>query len=253
MNMREKVLLCVIPYGLAGYLWFSLTSPIFTEGATQDNALNQKRREQDDLKTKLDDLSKLEKQHKSLEDNIQTLRASVPKTADLDLMVIDLEKMALESGLDVVAVSPPGKDELKEEAEESEEEGEGPPVSRMPGPPGIPGGPGSMPGAPPQLQGGQAAAPAASLKSKDTQVAETGLKSELVQVKLTGDYPAFVTFMRKFDAYQRVVDMNKIEVKIPTKTAGGDSGEGGEGKGQDKEPDPKHLDITVRVTAYYLP
>jgi len=243
MNTREKILLCAGPYLLAGYLWFSLTSPTYNEGHVQDTELSKKRQEQIELKTKLLDLHRLEKERTNLEQNITSLRAAVPKSPDVDLLVIDLEKMATDSGLDVVSIGPP------EEDQEGNEETEGlPPL------------PGKNPLEQPLKADPKKPTPAAAKadkgKSLNPEPVDSGLSQHLLQVKLTGDYPALVGFMHKFDSYERVVDISRISAEIPgDKESDKDEDKNKDPKGSKAtmKADPKMLDMSLLMNAYYLP
>lgn len=224
IQTREKIVLCVVPYLLGGYLWVSVTSPVFTERQEKDTQLNKKRHEQIELETKLHDITRLQKEKGELERSIQSLRSSVPKSPDTDVLLIDLENMAAVSGVDLVAIEPPEKDELKQMEE----------VTSTP----AKGGPSEVKK---EEKPAMSAAPAMGKTKQPTAEEESGLSKEVLLVKVTGDYPSFIEFMRRLESYQRVIGITRVEAKLPAAT------------GDKKVQDPKLLQIAFFMTAYYLP
>src|SRR5579885_697535 len=120
MQTREKILLCAAGYLIAIVLWFSGASQALTDHQTVSDELDKKSKEQTDLKIKLSDQARQQQENQKIKAEIDQLRGSVPKSPDIDILVIDLEKMCLDSHLDLVSVEEPDKDKLK--ATESAEE-----------------------------------------------------------------------------------------------------------------------------------
>ncbi|HEY9870576.1 MAG TPA: hypothetical protein V6D08_15530 [Candidatus Obscuribacterales bacterium] len=237
MQLREKVLLCGIPYLAAGYLWFALTNPALVAGQDKNSQLSEKQKEQIELKTKLFDMARLEKEHARLEKEIADLRGSVPKSPDIDILLIDLEKMCLQSGMEVVGVEPPEREKQKK----IEEEELPPPTATgmVETKPGLASAKEQLARAaagtvPAQQPGGKAAAGAAP------QV-ETGLSKLVKQVTVAGDYPGLVELMKRLESYQRVIGINQVEAEVPPEV------------GQKKVQEVRHLIVTFLMTAYYLP
>lgn len=252
MQTREKILTCALPSVLAAVMWFGVTSQAVTDWQAKDQELKDKDKEQVVLKSKIASLNKLKNDQKRLEVDIEALRASVPKAADIDLLMIDLEKMCLESGMDLVSVQPPGKDKLKEIAQEDKEQ------QAL-----------SNTGSKLSLGGRNKAAalsgPKADDKDKDkkdkkgkakakvkekpkevlTPEQEAGLSTILVECTVTGDYPSFVELMKRLESYQRVIGINQIEIDLPEDS---DSD-----KKKQKIELNKNLEITFVLTTYYLP
>ena len=191
---------------------------------TKSENLTSKTKEYIELKTKLAEFSQLEAAHRSLEEEIAKLRGSVPKSPDVDILMIDLEKMCLGSGLDLVSLEEPDKEKLRhvEAAEEA-----------------------LVPQKMSVSTAGKALAPskaqAAGDKGKASPAVETGLLKQFLLVNAQGSYAGCVELMRKLEAYQRVIEISQIEV--------GFTGEGRE----KKEADSGQLKISFLVTAYYLP
>lgn len=231
MRNREKRLLCAVAYVLALTAWFTVAAPAVTEAQDRLNELTEKNKEDAELKIKLRDVARLRKEQQSLNSEIDQLRGSVPKSPDIDILMIDMEKMVLASGLDIVSVLEPEREKLKL-SEESQETDSLQPV----GAPKVSGfvsgkAPPPKPAAP-TAPGAKAGAPAPI---------ETGLVKHVLQVTVTGSYAGFIELMKKLEAYQRVIGVNQIDLGFPT-----------EGKEQ-KEPDSKRLNISFLMTAYYLP
>lgn len=228
MQTREKMLLCVIGYIIAVVLWFSGASQALTEHQAKTDELDAKLKEQTELKIKLSDLSRLQQEKVKLEGEIDQLRGSVPKSPDIDILIIDLEKMALESGLDLVSVEEPDKDKLRATEAADQEASTQTKGPKGPAQPKPDDGPRAL-GANPTAE-----------KAKPAEV-ETGLVKQFMLVSAQGNYAGAVEFMKKLQAYQRVIAVSQVEVGYPT-----------EGKEQ-KDLDSNELKITFLMTAYYLP
>ncbi len=255
MQTREKILIAALPSVLAAVMWFAVTSQAVTDWQSKEQELKDKAKEQVVLKSKIANLNKLKNDQKMLEVNIESLRASVPKSADIDLLMIDLEKMCLESGMDLVQVQPPGKDKLKEIAQEDKEQqalaNTGSKLSL---------------GGKNKAAALGAAKDAEKDKDKDkdkdkkpkkgkkvkekpkevlTPEQEAGLNTLLVECSVTGDYPSFVELMKKLEAYQRVIGITQIEIDLPEITESD--------KKKQRIELNKNLDIAFLLTTYYLP
>jgi hypothetical protein len=229
MQKREKILLCVMPYGLAAYLWFSLTSPALVAGQDKTTELEGKKQEKIELETKLFDLQRTQKAHAELEKEINLLRSSVPKSPDLDLLVIDIEKMCLDSGMDLVGLKPPEADRLQA-MQKLEEESQSQSTAS-----------GKLALGAKSQDRNKPAKPADKAKPGEATTNETGLSKLVMECHVTGDYPGYITLMKRFETYERVVGVNHIMVNLPPPA------------GDKKTRDPKELDISFMLTAYYLP
>lgn len=254
MQTREKILVCALPFVLAAVMWFAVTSQAVTDWQAKDQELKDKAKEQIVLKSKIANLNKLKNDQKKLEVDIESLRSSVPKSADIDLLMIDLEKMCHESGLDLVSVKPPAKDKLKEIAQEDKEQqalaSSGSKLSlggknkdaAISGPKA--GGKDKDKDKDKKDKKGKAK-PKEKPKEPLTPEQEAGLNTLLIECEVTGDYPSFVELMRKLESYQRVISINQIGVGLP------------EVKENDKKKPKiefnKNLAITFLLTTYYLP
>lgn len=226
MQAREKILICAGAYLMAATVWFTVASPAFTEAQEQMKQLADKNKENAELKLKLLELVQVEQEKRSLQNEIEQLRSAVPKSPDIDLLMIDLEKLCLDSGLDVVSLEEPDKDKLKQTELAQEEE---------------PKTPAGKAGDKAKAQENVKNKPAGPAKEKAGPEVETGLEKAIRQITVTGSYAGCIELMKKLEDYQRVIEINQIEISFPT-----------EGK-EERKADSKQLKIAFLVTAYYLP
>jgi len=217
MQTRYKVIICVVPYALAGYLWFGMASPAMTEESNDRNKIQERTKDLDILGAQLKSLRKVQTEQMGLSSQIEMLRRLVPKTPDMDLLIVDIEKMALDSDLDVYGVVPPDSEALKKVNEEMGED------KKKATP---------KPLTPPPV--------AAKTKVASPGDADVGLSTLTTTVKLVGDFPSLIEFMKKLENYKRVIGVNHIEVDLPEAS-------------QKKSVDPKMLKMSFLMTAYYLP
>ncbi len=235
MQTREKVVVCAAPYLVGGYLWFALASPAMVSNQEKEAELVEKRREQIEISSRLFDVKHQQEERARLDREIGDLRGSVPKSPDIDILLIDLEKMCLDSNMDIVAIEPPERDKAKQ-AEEQEMPSSVSAAALAPRS-GIALGQQSL---------GQAAAgtgpgaPGAAGRQGPATPVETGLNKLIKQVTVTGDYPGLVELMKKLESYQRVISVNQVEADLPPEAA-------------QKKLHDAHLIVTFFMTAYYLP
>lgn len=259
MQTREKILICALPFALAAVMWFGVTSQAVTDWQAKEQELKEKAKEQIVLKSKIASLNKLKNDQKSLELDIETLRSSVPKTADIDLLMIDLEKMCLDSGLDLVRLQPPGKDKMKEIAQEDKEQKA---AAEAGGKLSLGGANKAAALGGPKTEDKDADKDKDKDKEKDkkpkrgrkpkekekpvlTPEQEAGLSTVLIEVQVSGDYPSFVEFMKRLESYQRVIGINQIEIDLPDLTESD--------KKKQRIELNKNLQIGFLLTTYYLP
>jgi Tfp pilus assembly protein PilO len=234
MQFRDKILLCGAPYLVAGFLWFGVTSPALVADQEKNGELAEKQKEHIDLTTRLSDVQRQQEERARLDREIGDLRGSVPKSPDIDILLIDLEKMCLSSNMDIVGIEPPEKEKekLAQESEPTAQAG-GAPQAR----PGLALG---------QQQLGQALAgnvpgrAAGAAKAGPGAPVETGLSRLVKQVTVTGDYPGLVELMKKLESYQRVISVNQVEAEVPQEVS-------------QKKAAVRHLMVSFLMTAYYLP
>jgi Tfp pilus assembly protein PilO len=233
MDFRTKALLCGLPFLLSGVFWFGITGPTMSNAQIKDTQLNEKLKEQIDLKKKLLDLKQVQSQKTELSQRIDQLRQAIPKNPDMDLLVMDIEKMVLGSDMDVISVGEPDKDKIKGLNTELEDAAQ-PPAKNKSATPSTP------------QSKTTPATPANKSANLPTIKPESGLKQQSMEVKVIGDYTNFVSLVKKLESYQRVIGINQIEIEVP---------ESKDPKDAKSAPmaDFKHLNLSFLVTAYYLP
>ena len=235
MPFRDKILFCLVPYLLAFILWFSLAGQAFSDWQDKDKQISEKSKEEVDLRTRLFQLTKLQKQKTQLLSDIEQLRSAVPKSPNLDILLIDLEKMCLSSGMDLVGVEKASEKKIADmTASDAEDE------SNALTPGKVLAGGKNREGAKAPV-GKRGAKPSPEKVKPSTPEEEVGLSKVVLDTQVIGDYPSLVELMKKLEAYQRVIAVNHISVQVPTK----DSKVSG---------DPANrLKISFLITAYYLP
>lgn len=256
MDFRTKALLCLFPFILAAYLGFSLAAPAIQTSQEKQQAVDDKGRELDELKAKLKEKGTVLKTKLGLEGDLLRLRESVPKTPELELLNIDLEKMCLDSGMDIIVFKQAEEDDLKK-LNEGKSEGGGSEdsfASRSRGvKDSVKNAMAPVTGPKTGKRGGKRG------KGKDEEApgvdTDAGLSKVTMLVKVIGDYPGLMELIRKIETYQRVVAVDYLESNVPKKETDKhnelpDDKPPPEGE---QQGDCKKLNITLLLTAYYLP
>lgn len=235
MPMPLKVLLCLTPYILAGVLIYFGLYPAFTESFSKASELDTQKSEAEQLRQKLKDKFKAEADRQSLEEQVRLLRSAVPKKPELDLLILDLERLCGQSGLDLVAIEVPESEAIRklkaseEEVKDVLAQGEG------------------------KLTLGSKTllkAQKKSLKESTHDEGETMLKQLVKQVYVTGNYGYIVDFMRKLEAHERVLGVSQMTVALPQESNEGERDPASE---RAKKLDLKQPMLSFLLTLYYLP
>lgn len=261
MNIRTKAIICAAPLLVAGYVWFSMAAPAVTQQGEVSTALAEKQKEQIGLKSQAFEVTKIGMERATLEKEVEALRRAVPNSPDTDLLVIDLDRMCGDSGMDLVSIAP-ATDEKTKALEESEQMEALSEVRNKYASGGLLGKAKSLGDVTKTLKDKadetKDGAKADADKDKDgkdgkpSNKIDTGLEKKVFQVAVTGDFPGFIELIRKLEDYQRVIDINGIDVSLTGEDDSG-SAKGSKSSGEETGPDPKHLKISFLLTAYYLP
>jgi Tfp pilus assembly protein PilO len=270
MDIKIKILACVAPFGIAAAVGFTLLQPAVTEYQDKASNVEKKQQEKTELEGKLANRGKIQKEKKDLEDAIAALRGSVPKKPELDILNIDLEKMALDSGMDLVAIKQPGKDELKKAGIEDETSGSGSNIAKNKEALANKVKAAAAPAAAAASAAGAAVGSAAGAAgkagkgkgAKEPSVApDGGLLKNTLQVKLIGSYKNLMSFTQKLERYQRVVAISDMHVTMPKGEQNAVAAtakaatlpDESDLKEQDMPGDPNRLNVSMMLTTYYLP
>jgi hypothetical protein len=258
LDFKTKALICFMLVAGAGYVGFAMAMPAVQMSNEKQEAVDAKKQEHDDLQSKLRAFSKLTREKKELEGKIDALRGAVPKSPDLEILNLDLEKMCLDSGLEILAFKEASK-EQKDKAGLAE--AESPDAAGTNFSKGKQALANRVKGAMAPLTGAGAPGKPGAPGAKDQPAADpdAGLAKITMQVRVYGDYLGVLALMKKLETYQRVVAIQQIESFAPLIPT--DAGKKGKlGLPEDAIPpenapigDWKHLNTSFLLTAYYLP
>ncbi len=231
MLTRFQYATLAIVYGLAIIVFATLLYPCITDESAKMIDLTQHRQQKEQLDVKLKDKARIEREKQALVSDIASLRNAVPKTANLDLLLIDIEKLAAQANVDLIAVETPSSEDLKESQKDM--------VALVE----------DLKGKPEKAKVKPEKAPPAAAKPADVGN-ELGLKQIDREVYLTGNYASMVQFIRNIEAYERVMGVSHVVIAVPQKEPHGETD-----KATDKA---KKLKLTQPVmsfllSVYYLP
>jgi hypothetical protein len=202
LKAQYKLALGLLPFLISGIFVSTSLYPNYLEDREKRGEVAAKKLENDTLLSRLGQKGKAESERKGLENQISALRGSVPKSPELDLFMLDLEKMCADSGVDLIAVEPPDAEALKT-LDSSEEE-----VQRLVNESSGQG----------KLLGSKSLEkkPAVLTNNKTTadQEDKTALKKLVKQVYVTGDYDGVVKLMRRLEHYERVTGVKQVCVAM---------------------------------------
>ncbi len=264
MNVKLKIVVAILPFGMAAAIGASLAAPAYDEYTLKAEQVAAKKAEQEDMSAKLAGQAKLQKQKKEIEASVAILRENVPKKPELEILNIDIEKMCTESNLDMVAFGEPNKEALKK-AGLDEEENAANAKKKIQAAAKTAGAAAATSGAAVTAAAGSATPAAArtgaaAVKTNGLTTADAGLAKVTVQVKCIGDYAGLMDMVKKLETYQRVVTVSSLKATLPKKvTKEGDKEKHPELPDEnalteaDVQGDWKKMNISFLLTAYYLP
>ncbi|MFN8554044.1 MAG: hypothetical protein U0103_21420 [Candidatus Obscuribacterales bacterium] len=242
MRKSYKILIATVPFIAAGFVLSALTYPKIVEDKDKSNELAQKDQQYQQLQAKLQQRVKAEQEKRTLETDIETLRGAVPKSPELDLAMIDLEKMCSESDLHLLGVEVPTQEQMHKISSSEQE------IKELLGESTV--GLGTK-----TLQRGNAKGNTADGDKASNGATDSGLKRLIKQVYVTGDYNGMVNLMRRLEGYQRTVGVEQISIAINTKGAN-ETNESNEHSAAQERAQKMGLTKPVMaflLTLYYLP
>lgn len=238
MKKRYKIAIATVPFLLAAVVLSALTYPKVLEDKDKSSELAQKDQQYQQLQAKLQQRVKAEQEKKTLETDIETLRGAVPKSPELDLAMIDLEKMCSDSSIHLLAVETPSQESMHKIATSEDE------IKELIGEGKV--GLGTR-----TLQKSSTPATVNGGKNEPGQV-DSGLKRLIKQVYVTGDYNGMVSLMKRLEGYQRTVGVEEISIAISTKGSGENSERTAASERAQKLGLAKPV-MAFLLTLYYLP
>jgi hypothetical protein len=232
MKTYYRIGFAMLPLVGAAVLASTTVYSVYLEDQQKRGEVNNTRNENDRLTAKLNERKAAERRRDLLESDISMLRGSVPKAPELDLFILDLEKMCTESGVDLISIETPDADALRalgtseEEVKQIQEEGR--PLSMGSKSLGRDGRKGS------------------SAKPQD----QTALKQLTKQVYVTSNYDGIIKLLKKLESYQRVTGVKEVCVAMASDGSQTDTTTAAE---RAKKFGLNQPVMSFLMTLYYLP
>jgi len=232
MTPFQERILTFGPMAIVLTIAVAFTFPAYNESQTEHNEVNAKKLEYEGIMAKAADRDRLSKVRNTLQTDIDTLRKTIPRAPYLDLLMLDVEHMATDSKVDIIGLEAPEKVSSNQPETNDVEE-----IMKA---------------------RTEAAAVATAIKPPSTVVKKEepkanpfGIKQLTRRLYITGDYDNLIAFMRRLEAYQRIISMKNLTIAImsdqdpnSTKTAAGDKAQ----KLKLNKPV-----MTFLLNVYYLP
>lgn len=205
MNERTRLLLVLAPILISGTAAFSMNYPAYLDSQRLHEELKQKEDELKSLQDKLAERASVDQSHKTLESEIQSLRNEIPKAPYLDLLMLDVQRMADAADIDIIAVEKPdernsGGVENSVDAADLEvlEAGMGKNQQNK-----------NLNQSPNQNNSQNKPG-----EAKTGEGNSIGVKQMTRRLYLTGDYGKLIQFMKRLESYQRVLSVNQLSVAM---------------------------------------
>jgi Tfp pilus assembly protein PilO len=260
MDLKMKIVVTIAPFGIAGLVGFMYLQPAVSDYGDKTSNLDKKQQENKELTAKLTDHEKVKREKRELEAAIDALRGSVPRNPDMEILNIDLEKMALASGLDIMSLKLADKDLLKKAGLDDSASTTSSAASLAAGKAALAS---KVKGAADTAAAGAtAAATAVASAGKGAHAAgvstDAGLAKSTVQIKLMGDYKGLMTFVHKLETYQRVVAVSEVHATIPKSSVSKEKmqvelPDESDFSDSDVQGDTSKMTMSMLLTTYYLP
>lgn len=232
MNSRTRLLIVLGPLLISLTAAFALVYPTFLEWQAAKDELAKQEDELRDLQGKLAEKAGLASNHKSLEADINGLRNEVPRAPYLDLLMLDLERMANAAGVDIISV-----EKLEEKSNAAAADGADLEVLNSAG----------------ALVKDNKLLDKNKVQDKDkkTDAANSmGVKQITRRLYLTGNYSALITFMKRLESYQRVLSVKELDVAIGARPDGQSQSPASQKAQKLKLTQPV---LSFLLNVYYLP
>ncbi len=246
MNRRTRMLIVFGPLAVSATGALALTYPAFLDSQHEHEELAKQEIELQEVKGKLTDKASADASHKALQEDINSLRNEVPHAPYLDLLLLDLERMALASRVDIISVE---KQDEKGANNQTPADGADLEVLEaaglkdrkvnLPAP---------LQNLSNQVQGqGQNKA---KDENKGPEQNNMGVKQLSRRVYITGDYNSLIDFMKRMEAYQRVLSVNSLSIALASSPNGQNKSAAGEKAQKLKLSQPV---LSFMLNIYYLP
>lgn len=200
MTPFQRNVLTFGPLTLGATILCAMTYPAYLDSEREHTDLAAKKKEYQEITQKMSERDRLDNLKRTLEGDINSLRNSVPKAPYLDLLMLDLERMASESKVNILALEQPEKASGPSETNDLEElmKPIKPNQSKVL----------------PQLKPFVAPTPTASNAKPAEAPNPLGLKQVTKRLFVTGEYQDLIAFVKHLETYQRVISLKDLSVAI---------------------------------------
>ncbi len=194
MSRWTKILMAASPF-IGAFLLAAQIQPLFAEIELLKVDVQNKKADYSRLEHSLIEKGLLEKKSRTLQEDLAKMKKNLPATDQIDVVLFDMDKMAHETGINLLSLEL--ADEKKKTGDKDsidavfEEMGKKLPVAQLP-----------LPGAKPAVK-------TADAKTADA-ITDIGLRHTSKRVFLTGDYPELVSFLKKMEDYERVINISDL-------------------------------------------
>ncbi len=221
------------PFALGVTVLGALTYPAYLDAEREQAELTTKKKEYQTIVLKMAERDRLGHLKRGLESDINSLRNAVPKAPYLDLLMLDLERMARESKVQILALEQPAKENSPSENSDLEDlvtkDGKTPikplPVFRP-------------------------TAGNTTTKAGEAPANPLGLKQVSKRLFVSGEYQDIIAFVKHLEAYQRVISLKDLSVAIAATDSTATKNAAGE-RAQKLKLDRPVMSFLLNV--YYLP
>ncbi len=204
MTVSRQLFYAILPYLVTVVLLVSIVQPSMTEAFILHEQVETSRKTFEQLSEKIKNRQQLIREKMQLNAEIEKLRSSLPRDPEVEVLLLDLEKMSEQSNTDLISVEP--QDESKKEKQSNlmdsllaEVEG------RLP----------ISPMQEKQQQKNANKKPNAPKQEEDADANPFGLKRVVRRLFVAGDFNELNLFLKRLEAYRRVVGVEDLIVAMP--------------------------------------
>lgn len=200
-----QIILCGAPYMFTLIALIAWVQPAIDSSNHVKQELTMLTDEYDRLSRKLKEKEVLIEEKRKLDRDIQRMRASVPPAPEMDILLIDMERLSSESGTELLSVEPPSdkKTDKTENIMDSI-------MAEVGGRLAIP-----QPTKEKNKVQKPGQAPVPASKIEEAPPDPLGIKHIDRRVYVTGDYRQLSEFLKRLEAYQRIVAIRGLVVAAP--------------------------------------
>lgn len=209
MSNSMQMIVAGLPYLVTIFLLLGYISPSFESFLRTQGELKTLTDEFDRLSQKVKEKEVLLEQKRVLDKDIQRMRASVPPSPEMDILLIDVERLSDQAGTDLISVEPV-TDKQKDKGENLMDSIISEVGGRMTVKPPVPGAT-----VPAKVQTPPVATPAGQKPEVKPEENPLGIQHIERRVFVSGNYSQLVDFLKKLEAYQRIVSIRNLVIAMP--------------------------------------